>query len=364
MKKAESILVIVVACILAGCGMTGPGDGKKYSMPAGTQFIGKFRANGVAKRAVLASAFSSDTGYQAPHTTNPCSRVITPRNVEGKLIQMNLKVGDDNSRYVIQVITPYTQGWNESNINSTDSILVPFNLADPLEDYRTELIHSPHDEYPGDDNCEITNVGLTFAWMDFTFSTVNTGVPIDEQYDGIHTIRVAFADVPDRGYIRGDILYLDTTDQSAGAKGTFKWVDQDKMEHHGESVLVQTRPANPIVYKDVAEFDGWGGESQDYVPPFIVDIHHDERQKMPFDTYVTNSWEFDVIFEMEKGIWINWPDGCYRGGLKTLVQNFNWHYSFQAYVEATSTPLGDGDTIIDSTSVDTTNNPDSSRTTS
>jgi hypothetical protein len=348
MKKTIIVVTMVTALFGVHCNLFGPEDGgETRRMPVGTQFIGTFGAAAQAKR--LRSASVHDTGYQAPHTDNPCSRLITPRNVSGKLIQLNLKVGGDDSRYVIQVITPFKEGFHARSVSSTDEFLVPFDLADPLEDYRTELVHSPRDPYPGDDNCDITQVQLTYAWMDFQFSTINSGLPLDEEYDGVHTIRVAFADVADRGYVRGDILYLDTTDLTEGAQGTFKWIDEDKMEHHGESVLVSTRPANPIVYEDVATFDGWGEGGNSSVPPFIVDIHHDERQAMPFDTYVTHSWEFDIIFNMEKGIWINWPDGCHRGGLKTLVKNFNWHYSFQAFVEATGTPLAEGETIISDT---------------
>jgi hypothetical protein len=158
--------------------------------------------------------------------------------------------------------------------------------------------------YPADEDAYSGWFEIMFAFADVTFP-VHGGA-----LEGTHTVRTAFADVDDKGYRKGDLLYR--TD--AG----WRWVDSATGE------LRESRPEKPLQLGWVAEFDGSGdGRGNQHIPTMFVSISDSQKVHMPADTVLANAWEFIVDFNLRQGLIFRRMDPDSMTTVAQLVSHFD-----------------------------------------
>lgn len=193
-------------------------------------------------------------------------------------------VGDYNGSALF-LITPDETGFDDPSVESTSTELTPFDLSDPLTVSREMMVGTMG--YPSDEEAYITRVELLFAWVDLTF-TLDSG-----PMAGDHVVRVAYADVVDLGYHKGDVLYKDTD-------GAFKWLDTAAVP----SSLSTTRPESTVQISDLAAYEGTqDGKGNQHIPCFSADIAPEQQLALPRRELTSGGpWSFTVYFDLGGGI--------------------------------------------------------------
>lgn len=273
------MLALPLAVLLAGC--IGGDDGESYGkkVPSSMTWMSTTLAGSSGQAKVSAEAAPAMT---VDTSGSYLSYRITPSNMEGRLLQATLMVGEPGpggGGSIIRLVgeeSPYPA----ANVpNSTDHPL--FNMAERLtmaSDFRCCF-----STYPPDEKAYSGWFALMFAYVDVTFQ-IHSG-----QLAGSHTVRTAFARVDDLGYHRGDLLYK-TGDG-------FRWVDS------ATGTLSASRPPRPLQLAWVAGFAGSGdGRGNQHIPELMIAIQDSQKVHMPADVVLSHAWEFVTDFILTDGL--------------------------------------------------------------
>lgn len=305
-----------IACIAAvsitaiGCDFFGEGEGGERGSGkrihssltwmstslARPDALGKIGAGTVTPARTLVSSDSGDDLY--------LSYLLTPSNIEGRLIQASLMVGEPGEGRggtALRLAGPSESGFMDKAVGQSGD-LPQFNLAERLT--MGDGFSCCWESYPSADNAKSGWFELMFAYVDVTF-------PVDSgALAGSHTVRVAFADVGDKGYRKGDLLYK-------SADG-FHWVDSST----GTPAVV--RPATPLRLGWVAEYKGSGdGRGNQHIPTLFVAVEDSQKVHMPADTVLANSWEFIVDFILTDGLIFRRMDPSAMATVSQLLSHFD-----------------------------------------
>ncbi len=276
---AASALALALPVFLAGC--IGGDEGESYgkTVPSSMTWMSTTLSGSTAKAKVSAGAVPAMT---VDTSDAYLSYRVTPSNMEGRLLQATLMVGEPGpggGGSVIRLVGEESH-YPAANVpKSTDLPL--FNMAERLtmaSDFRC-----CYRTYPPDEKAYSGWFALMFAYVDVTFQ-IHSG-----QLAGSHTVRTAFARVDDLGYQRGDLLYK-TADG-------FRWVDSTS------GAFSASRPAQPLQLPWVAGFAGSGdGRGNQHIPELMIAIQDSQKVHMPADTVLGNAWEFVVDFILKDGL--------------------------------------------------------------
>jgi hypothetical protein len=271
-------LALALPVLLAGCigGDEGESYGKK--VPSSMTWMSTTLSGSAAKA-------KASAGNVPPMTVDTSdfylSYRVTPSNMEGRLIQASLMVGQagPGGGSALRLVGD-ERGFNDRVVARSDELPL-FNMADKLtmdSDFRCCW-----ETYPDDDRAYSGWFEIMFAYVDVTFQ-IHSG-----RLSGSHTVRTAFAEIGDLGYGRGDLLYK--TD------GGFQWVDQ------ATGKLAPSRPPQPIRLDWVANFGGSGdGRGNQHIPALMVAVQDSQKVHMPADTVLANAWEFVADFILRNGL--------------------------------------------------------------
>jgi hypothetical protein len=277
---------------LMGCeffGDKGEGDGGGgKSVPASMTWISTSLAKTGLAKASAADAGRADTlrvraDTGVGDTSTYLSYRITPSNIDGRLIQAALLVGEPGvgkGGSAIHLITIAENGFMGSSIDRSTE-LPHFNLAERLT--MGESFKCCGERYPSGDAAKSGWFEIMFAYSDITFALPEGALK------GEHKVRVAFADVDDLGYRRGDMLYF--------KDGGYVWVDST------QGAFSVTRPSKPISLPWVAQYGGSGdGRGNQHIPTLFIAVQDSQKVAMPADTVLANQWEFIADFIFENGL--------------------------------------------------------------
>jgi hypothetical protein len=245
-----------------------------------------------------------ETAEAVSDTPEYLSYRITPSNMEGRLIQLMLLVGEPGegkggSALFLSSIEEH--GYGEKTVPNS-GVLPRFNLSERLTvdgDFRCCW-----ETYPDDAHAYSGWFEIMFAYVDATFS-ISSGA-----LEGVHTVRTAFADVEDLGYRRGDLLYR--------APDGFRWVDSATGE------LRAARPDKPLQLGWVRDYAGSGdGRGNQHIPTLFVAVQDTQKVHMPADTVLANSWEFIVDFILRRGLIFRHVDPATMTTVAQLLSAFD-----------------------------------------
>jgi hypothetical protein len=276
-------LIVTGILFLAGCDFFGGGKHE----PRGT----KIPASLTWMSTTLSPSGPIETGLP-PMASEPVysdtpdtylSYRITPSNMEGRLIQAMLMVGEPGSGKGCSAL--FISGMGDDGYlgkDIGDSRDLPlFNLANRLtldSDFRCCGETYPDDSYAYSGWFEIM-----FAYVDVTFSVAAGNL------EGPHTVRTSFCDVGDLGTRKGDLQYK--------TPEGFRWVDSATGE------LRSSRPSKPLRLHWVFDYDGSGdGRGNQHIPTLSVAVQDTQKVHMPADTVLANAWEFVVDFILRRGL--------------------------------------------------------------
>jgi hypothetical protein len=267
-----------MALFLAGCigGDEGEPPGKK--IPSSLTWLSTTLAGSSAQAKSSAGSVQSMT---VDTSDLYLSYRLTPSNMEGRLIQASLMVGQagPGGGSALRLVGD-ERGFSDRAVARSDELPL-FNMADKLtmdSDFRCCW-----ETYPADDLAYSGWFEILFAYVDATFQ-IQSG-PLA----GSHTVRTAFAEIEDLGYGRGDLLYK--TDEG------FRWVDS------ATGKLASSRPSRPIRLEWVANYGGSGdGRGNQHIPALMVAVQDSQKVHMPADTVLANAWEFVADFILRNGL--------------------------------------------------------------
>jgi len=345
-KKQIVLIALSLSAIqFVSCSLLEPRDqnhkGGNFSINSSASLVGDFgsQLRGISKEAVV-DRIETDTVING-------DVFITPLEITGKAITVSFIIGSEQYGGVseIMLIAPQPEGFRETTITSTNSLLSPFNLKDPhtaKSSSATVLVRD--NPYPDSAYASVSTVNILFSWVDFTFvvpvasQEPQTAVTVSAQTGlaDTHTVRVVYADVTDLGYKRGDRLYLDPADS------VFKWIDRDAQVQYGQNyqaVLSTSRPANPVT-EGSHMFIGDGT----YIPPVSIECPRDSSMlTLPKEDLQNYGWEFTITFHVKNALSFGaskyvdqtaYPQGL---DLKTMMSFFSTRFGGQQSLKATVT---------------------------
>lgn len=272
-------LALALPLLLAGC--IGEDEGESYGkkVPSSMTWMSTTLSGTSAKAKASAGAVPAMT---VDTSDTYLSYRLTPSNMEGRLLQATLMVGEPGpggGGSTIRLVGEESHYPSANVPKSTDHPL--FNMAERLtmaSDFRCCF-----QTYPPDEKAYSGWFALMFAYVDVTFQ-IHSG-----QLAGSHTVRTAFARVDDLGYHRGDLLYK-------SADG-FRWVDS------ASGALSASRPAKPLQLPWVAGFAGsQDGRGNQHIPELMIAIQDSQKVHMPADTVLSHAWEFVADFILTNGL--------------------------------------------------------------
>lgn len=324
--KAYSLAPLAGALMLAGCefmdekGSDGPGKRVSASITWMSSSLSKSRSLAKPAAAPVGAPAPGDSvggpggpgngpggpvgGPGDPADDLYLSYRLNPVNMEGRLIQLALMVGQPGSGgggSAIHLVRQGDNGFLERTVSNSEALSL-FNLSERLSMGEDFLCCSS--DYPSVEKAYSGWFEVMFAYADVTFR-VDRGA-----LAGDHTVRVAFADVEDKGYRKGDLLYK-TTDG-------FRWLDS------ATSALSASRPAVPLRLGWVAGYNGSGdGRGNQHIPTLFIAIQDSQRVHMPADTVLANSWEFIADFILAGGLIFRRMDPAAMTSVAQLLAHFD-----------------------------------------
>lgn len=229
---------------------------------------------------------------------------ITPTNIDGRLIQVALLVGEPGAGKggsAVHLITIEENGFMGSSIDNSE-VLPHFNLAERLT--MGESFQCCGDRYPSGDAAKSGWFEIMFAYSDITFTLPNGAL------SGEHKVRIAYADIDNLGYRRGDMLYF--------KDGIYQWVDSNT------GALATSRPAKPLQLGWVANYNGSGdGRGNQHIPTLFIAVQDSQKVAMPADTVLANQWEFIADFIFENGLIFRRVDPAKMTSVAELLSAFD-----------------------------------------
>jgi len=327
------VCIGALTSLFLSCDMMSDGGGKfrgeNFSVSASSRLVGDFTHNdvGLHKSGGKTSTLDLDTIIDSQY-------YITPINIIGKAVSLAMRIGGREGEYVDMILfAPEEQGFSGSSLRSSDNFLVDFDLKNPYSGQtRDATVLIRDNPYPDSANAMMSSVDILFSWIDFTFtmpqkddSTPQDAVVLNSHSDipDTHTVRVVYADVTDKGYKRGDLLYFDPADS------LFKWVDKDVNSQQAttyQSFLTTTRPANPVFDDHIFLGDGT------YIPSVEITVPRDSMKVLPRELLEQFGWQFTITFSVKNSIslgeakYIDLAHSYHGLDLKTMMSFFGTRF--------------------------------------
>jgi hypothetical protein len=298
---------------LAGCGPFGDDGGKGggKSIPSSLTLMSSSLSNpklGKVGAVEKRFAIRADSTTPIPHpdvvdSSFYLSYRLTPDNIEGRLIQAALMVGQSGPAggSAIFLAAQDENGYNHPTVPRSQDLPL-FNLSQRLS--MGEEFKCCWESYPSAERAYSAWLEIMFAYVDIRFTLPEGALK------GSHNLRIAYADIDDLGYRRGDFLYQT-------AEG-WKWVDSVT------GAFVATRPSHPVQMGAVTSYRGSSdGRGNQTIPTLFIAIQDSQKVHMPADTVLSHSWEFIVDFILNQGIIVRRVDPAKATSMAELLGAFD-----------------------------------------